>query len=518
MQKERDAAQNYLNIAAVMLIAIDADHKVTLINKKGCEILGYREDEIIGKNWFDNFIPEKNRQTTKDVFWRLMRGELALAEYYENSVLAKDGEEKIIAWHNTFFRDGKNRITGTLSSGEDITDRKRIQEERKKLQEQLMHAQKMEAVGMLAGGVAHDFNNILTAIIGYSSIVKMKIRSDDPMKINLDRIISSAERGAGLTQSLLAFSRKQLISPRPIDLNIVINNVQKLLSRIIREDIELKTVFCDRPLTIMADSGQLEQIVMNLTTNARDAMPQGGSLTITTETLLIDEQFIKDHGYGEPGEYALLSIRDTGTGMDSDTMERIFEPFFTTKEVGRGTGLGLAMVYGAVKQNNGYITVFSEIGKGTTFSIFLPLITLPVKGDKLSQPVVLIKGGTETILVAEDDESIRNLIGSVLSEFDYTVIEAKDGIQAVELFHKHKENITLVILDVVMPGKNGKEVHEELIKIKPELKTLFISGYTADVVHRRGILDLELNFLQKPLMPDKLLKKVREILDEDVKM
>ncbi|MBI5055503.1 MAG: PAS domain S-box protein [Nitrospirae bacterium] len=399
----------------------------------------------------------------------------------------------------------------------DTTERKEAEAEKLKLQEQLIQAQKMEAIGMLAGGVAHDFNNILTAIIGYGNLVKMKLAKDDPLKVNLDHILASSERGANLTQSLLAFSRKQLISPAPVDLNQAMRNMQKLLGRLIGEDIELKLVLDERPLTILADSGQIEQILMNLATNAKDAMPDGGSLIIKTEMTVIDEQFMKEHGFGIEGPYAMLSVTDSGTGMTEKTRERIFEPFFTTKEVGRGTGLGLAMVYGAIKQNNGYITADSELGKGTTFRIYLPLIKAAGNEEKTAEPLALIKGGAETILMAEDDESLRKLVSSVLQEFGYSVIEAKDGADAIEKFKEHKEDIKLAVLDVIMPKKNGREVYGEIKKINPGIKALFISGYTADLMHVKGIIDLNLNFLAKPVLPSELLKKIREILDEAAK-
>jgi PAS domain S-box-containing protein len=412
------------------------------------------------------------------------------------------------------FSPGKG-FFATVAS--DITDRKLVEEEHRKLQEQLQHSQKMEAVGLLAGGVAHDFNNILTAIIGYANITKMKMKNGDPLKSHLDQILKASDRGANLTQSLLAFSRKQLISPKPVDLNIIIRNVQKLLSRVITEDIELKVFLDESNLIIMADSGQMEQVLMNLATNAKDAMPQGGALTIKTEKAAIDEEFIKQYGFGDMGEYALLSVMDTGVGMDEKTRERVFEPFFTTKEVGRGTGLGLAMVYGAIKQNSGYIIASSEPEKGATFNIYLPLIKTMAMKEEASQIVELIRGGTETVLIAEDDESLRELAASVLKEFGYTVIEAKDGLDAVEKFNEHKDKVKLLIFDVIMPKMNGKEAYDEIRKLFPDIKVLFVSGYTSELVHKKGIIDSGLNFLPKPLLPNQLLKKARAILDENIK-
>jgi PAS domain S-box-containing protein len=477
-------------------------------------MFGYPEEEINGLTINDITHPD-DRELTRKFIEELFAGQRHYYQFEKRYVRKTGG----VFWGRitaSLIKDRFGAPKYIIGAVEDITARKSIEEEKQKLHDQFVHAQKMEAVGLLAGGVAHDFNNILTAIVGYANIVKMKIKKDDPLKINLDHIINSSLRGAHLTQSLLTFSRKQPISPRAIDLNVIIRNIQKLLSRMISEDIETQVMLDERPLTILADSGQIEQILMNLATNARDAMPLGGALTIRTEMTTIDEQFKKEHGFGEPGRYALLAITDTGVGMDEKTKERIFEPFFTTKEVGRGTGLGLAMVYGAIKQNKGYIIVSSVPGKGTTFNIYFPLIAADTRGEKADTQVVVMQGGKETVLLAEDDESLRKLISSILSEFGYTVTEAKDGVEAVDKFIMHKEEVKLVILDVVMPRKNGREAYREIIKINPLVKTLFISGHTAEIVHASGILDLGVHYLPKPIIPEQMLKKVRDILDERV--
>ena len=387
--------------------------------------------------------------------------------------------------------------------------------ERRRLEDQLRHAVKMEAVGRLAGGVAHDFNNILTAIIGYGSLTKMKLKPDDPVMHNIEEIITSAERGAALTQSLLAFSRKQIINPRPVNINNIIGRVGRLLQRLIGEDVKLEIKTADRDLIVFADSGQLEQVLMNLAANARDAMPEGGLLLIETRQAHLDESYIKAHNYGKPGDYALLSVSDTGTGMDAQVLERIFEPFFTTKEVGRGTGLGLSIVYGIVKQNEGYINVYSEPGKGTTFKLYLPLVE-PASGEKETQETFEhpeMTRGCETVLVAEDDEPLRRMVSSVLEEFGYRVIGAVDGEDALAKIREHRNDIGLLLLDVIMPKKNGKEVYEEAKGLVPGIKALFASGYTADIVNKKGILDEGMDFLSKPVSPHELLRKVREVLD-----
>lgn len=381
-----------------------------------------------------------------------------------------------------------------------------------KLEEHLRQAQKMESVGLLAGGVAHDFNNVLTAIIGYGNLLQMKLEKTDPLRNYAESIMTTAQRAAQLTQSLLAFSRKQIINPIPIELNSIILRVEKLLKRLIREDIELVTLLVPADTTVMADSIQVEQVLMNLVTNARDAMPRGGTLTINTSLEELSEDIIAVHGRGKPGAYVRLSISDTGEGMDERTRERIFEPFFTTKEMGKGTGLGLASVYGLIKQHKGFIDVESEPGRGTSFHIYLPALKGGV--TKREAPVEeTLKGGTETILVAEDDEIIRGLTSSILREFGYTVIVAKDGIDAVEVFREDRDRINLLLLDVIMPRKNGKDAYEEIRMLRPGIKVLFISGYSADMISKEGILEKGLSFISKPVSPSELLRKVREALD-----
>jgi PAS domain S-box-containing protein len=382
-----------------------------------------------------------------------------------------------------------------------------------KLEEQLRQAQKMESVGLLAGGVAHDFNNVLTAIIGYGNLLQMKLAKTDPLRSYAESIMTTAQRAAQLTQSLLAFSRKQVIHPAPIELNSIILRVEKLLKRLIREDIELITSLVSADTTVMADSVQVEQVLMNLVTNARDAMPRGGTLNISTSIEELNEDYIAVHGYGKPGTYVKLSIADTGAGMDERTRERIFEPFFTTKEMGKGTGLGLASVYGVIKQHKAFIDVESEPGRGTSFHIYLPALKrIPSKNDAHTEEA--LQGGTETILVAEDDEIIRNLTSSILREFGYTVIVAEDGNDAVREYRENRDRISLLLFDVIMPRKNGKDAYEEIRTIRPDIKALFISGYSADMISSEGILEKGLSFISKPVSPSELLRKVREVLDK----
>ncbi len=395
---------------------------------------------------------------------------------------------------------------------------KKREEEKQQLEEQLRQAQKMEAIGTLAGGIAHDFNNILTGIIGYGHLLQKKVSKEDRAKQQyLEQLLSSAGRAAVLTQSLLAFSRKQVINPQPVKLNEIVKRVEKLLSRLIGEDIEMKTVYSEKDITVVADSGQIEQVLMNLATNARDAMPDGGQLIIKTELVELDDDYSRSFADDDTGKYALISVSDNGAGMDEKTRERIFEPFFTTKDPGRGTGLGLSIVYGIIKQHNGFIDVQSEPGKGTAFNIYLRSVETEMetrKLDDLPDAGFFAVEGSETLLIAEDDEHVRRLVTHILKQAGYKVIEARDGKEAVKKFIENKDKVNFLVLDVIMPKKNGKEAYDEIRKIKPDVKALFMSGYTSEVIHKKGILDEGINFIAKPVSPDELLRKIREILNK----
>jgi PAS domain S-box-containing protein len=507
LTKERDAARKYLDVAGVMLVAIDTSQRVTMINRKGCEIMGYAEQQILHTNWFDNFIPERNREKTRETYAHLNENGLEHFAFVESQVLTKSGAERLIAWHNIILTNDEGEYAGILGSGEDVTDRKH-------LEAQLRHAQKMEAVGLLAGGIAHDFNNILTAIIGYASLLQMKVNKDDPMLHNVEQIIDSSNRAAHLVKRLLAFSRKQIIDPRPVRVNDIVRGVEKLLSKLLREDIEMRTALSEDDMTIRVDSGQIEQILMNLAANARDAMLEGGLFSIETGSVKLDHEFIRAHGYGVAGAYARISVSDTGMGMTAETKEKVFIPFFTTKEVGKGTGLGLAMAYGIMKQHHGFINVYSEPGIGTTFKLYFPLIKAEaVQERRKADELLLPAKGAETVLVAEDDATVRTMTKSVLQSAGYTVIEARDGEEAVKEFTEHNKTVDLVIIDVIMPKKNGRVVFDEIEKIRPDIKALFTSGYTADILREQMILGFDTHFLSKPVSPALLLKKVRETLD-----
>jgi signal transduction histidine kinase/DNA-binding response OmpR family regulator len=387
--------------------------------------------------------------------------------------------------------------------------------EMKKLEQQLFHAQKMEAVGQLAGGIAHDFNNIITALIGYGNLVQMKMADDDPSLHYLDQMLTTAERAAELTQGLLAFSRKKEPNLQPMNVNDIIRTSERFLARVIGEDVKILSTIEEDPLIAVIDHSQVEQVLMNLATNARDAMPEGGTLSISTSRYEIDGNFVRRHGFGEPGWYVRVEVSDTGTGMGEKTRSKIFEPFFTTKEQGKGTGLGLSIVYGIIKEHGGYISVASSEGQGTTFSIYLPLREESLHEDKKEFiPAPEPAGGSETILIAEDDDWVREMTAKFLRDFGYTVLEAADGEEAVEKFAGAKDRISLLILDVLMPKKGGREVFEEASSLRPHIKALFNSGYPLDVLQSKGLLEADVNYYLKPIAPRELLSRVREILEQ----
>lgn len=406
-----------------------------------------------------------------------------------------------------------NLVSTVVAQLGSIIRRKLAEEEKAKLETQVRHMQKMEAIGRFTGGIAHDFNNILTAIIGNATLIQRHVENDPKIMNYLEQVLATAERAANLTRGLLVFSRKQIIDIKPIDLNKIIRNVEKLLLRLIGEDVELKVALDGEPI-IRADAGQIEQALMNMVTNARDAMPKGGHLSISTKIVNVDNGFVKRHEYGRPGMHVLLTVSDTGTGMDAATKEKVFEPFFTTKEVNKGTGLGLSIVYGIIKQHEGYINVYSEPGKGTTFRIYLPVIEKSrdeaLRTEKANAP----RGGTETILLAEDDAAVRQFVKTILEEFGYSVIEATDGEDAIDKYMANKDSIKLLVLDVIMPKKTGKEVYDNIIAVKPDMKTLFTSGYNEEIIHTHGVIMEGLNFVSKPFIPTELLRTIRAILDK----
>jgi PAS domain S-box-containing protein len=504
-ESERRYRTVFENTGAATII-IEHDTTISLCNAEFERLSGYAKSEIEGKKSWTEFVTKEDLERMLTSHHLRRKDPDMTSRQYEFQFVRRTGELRDMYLVVDMVPGTDKSVTSLM----DITELKRGEQEKARLESQLFQSQKMEAIGTLAGGVAHDFNNILTALVGYAGLLKMKT-NDKTLHVYADQILSASQKATDLIQSLLAFSRQQAASLKPISLHSVLKGTEKLLKRLITEDIAIKTRLATEDIIIIADATQIDQLLFNLTTNARDAMPQGGILTIETRQVTLDNTFKRFHGYGESGRYALLSVSDTGVGMDLTTREKIFDPFFTTKEVGKGTGLGLSTVYGIVKQHNGYITVYSEPKRGTTFHIYLPVTS---KVDMDETPVLTgVNGGNETILIAEDNLVVRELIRDVLIEYGYSVIEAIDGEDAIDQFTK-ANGIDLIILDTIMPKMNGWEVYDEILKIKPDSKVIFTSGHTRDVLHDKGMEDKKFAFIPKPISPSALLQKVRRVLDD----
>ncbi len=499
-----ESETKYRTVVETSLVAsyIVQDGLFRFVNTQFCNISGYSYDEIVDRLGPLDMVCQNQRQTTKENLEKRLNGEGPSDTVYELNVVRKDGRlltVKLLG--GSFIYRGRPAAFGTLI---DVT--KEVS-----LESQLRQSQKMEAIGTLAGGIAHDFNNILTALTGYGTLLDRKMESGDPLHHYVNQILSASQKATRLTQSLLAFARCQPISLKPQSINGTVQATEKLLRRLVTEDISLVTNLSSHDPVVMVDATQIDQILFNLVTNAADAMAKGGTLTIETEQVELDGAFLAARGFGEPGSYARLSVTDTGDGMDKKTMERIFDPFFTTKEVGRGTGLGLATVYGIVKQHGGYITVDSEPGKGTVFHIYFPIVKRFIEETNVESRS--LRQGKGTVLVAEDSEDVRSFISEILDQQGYTVIEAVDGDDAVHKFVRHEAIVSLVVLDSIMPGKNGIEVYNAIKTMRPDIRTLFMSGYTTDLVLGKGVAGNEMDFIAKPLSPNDFLEKVGEILD-----
>jgi two-component system cell cycle sensor histidine kinase/response regulator CckA len=394
-------------------------------------------------------------------------------------------------------------------------EERRLREERARLEDQLLQSQKMEAVGRLAGGVAHDFNNLLQIILSYAEIARERPGLEPEELEDLDEIKKAARRAANLTRQLLAFSRKQVLDPIVMDINTVLRDLVKMLQRLIGEDIEIRFVLAPEPVRVKADPGQIENVIMNLAVNARDAMPQGGVLTIETGATEVDQAYAREHPFVPPGPYVMVTVTDTGAGMDADVRSHIFEPFFTTKDPGKGTGLGLATVYGIVKQSGGHISVYSEPGRGSSFKILLPRVEESAVRERPARGAERSPRGSETILLVEDEPSLRKLVRQLLRGRGYTVIEAHDGAKALDAARKHKGPIQLLLTDVVMPGMSGRELAERLAPLRPEMKILYMSGYTDDAIVNHGVPGSGAGLIQKPFSQDALARKVHALLHPD---
>ena len=561
LQAVLDAAQR------ISVIAADWEGKISLFNSGAEALLGYSASEVVGKQDLEIFhldseldqcakeLDQSSRTRDNDgskgiLFKCAAEGR---SEELEWTYVRKDGSKFPIVMSVTPLRGPQNEINGCLCVGMDITERKRaekelqmhrnhleqivrerteeltkanehlqaeiamherVEEEKKKVQAQLLQSQKMEAIGILAGGVAHDFNNLLTTIQGYTSMVMMKIDRSGRLFKDLDQVRLSAERAANLTRQLLLFSRKQPTRPVPLNLNSIIDNLLRMLSRLIGEDVAINTRLEPDLYPILADEGNIEQVIMNLAVNARDAMPKGGELTIRTENLTLDEQSSMIISEARGGRFIRLSIADTGAGMDEETVSRIFEPFFTTKEIGKGTGLGLSVVYGIVKQHGGWINVYSEPGQGSVFNIYLPALFNESEIDRFEEMVSLqeIKGTGERILLVEDEEGVRELTARVLAENGYVVFEARDAHEAQDIFEREKGNFHLILSDVVLPGQSGLELADQILLNRAQIPILLVSGYPDQRSQWSTIRTRGVPFIQKPYTMSTLLQSVKELV------
>ena len=630
LRQERDRAQRYLDTSEVVLLALDLDGRITLINRKGCDLLGWTERELLGRDFLETCLPARTRVVLREKFHSVVGGDLSVIEVL---VLTRSGEERLVEWRNTLLKDDAGNVTGTFSSGTDITERHRAVEalttteermrfalqsadvgiwdmdyttgvlqwseiletqyglqpgtfagtfeafvervhpddresvlgalgnaitsgadfsiqhrsvwpdgtvrwlngagriylgedgspvrgvgisldvtERRLLEEQYQQAQKMEAVGQLAAGVAHDFNNLLTAILGYCELLLADLDPNDPRQPDIAEIEKAGARAAGLTRQLLAFSRKQIIEPTLLDLNAIVDDMRAMLGRLIGEDVKVVLALGPELACVKADRGQVEQIVMNLAVNARDAMPRGGTLTIETATVDVDEPNEKTRLSVTPGPYVVLTVTDTGTGIAPEVRARLFEPFFTTKEPGTGTGLGLATVLGIVKQSGGSVHVDSEVGRGTSFKVYFPQADDGAIVVEAPPRVSRTRAGAPTVLVVEDEEGLRHVARRLLQRQGYTVLVAANADEALRLFEQ-RGSIDVLLTDVVMPGASGLELTRQLVERQPGLKVIYMSGYTEKAIGRHGVLNPGIAFLHKPFTSETLGRKIREVLD-----
>jgi two-component system, cell cycle sensor histidine kinase and response regulator CckA len=479
-----------------------ADNRVIYVSPAYQRIWG-RPCESLYKapnSWLDATHKE-DLGTARKAMQRLRSGAVYDIEY---RIVRPDGEVRWIRDRGFPVADAQGNVYRFAGVAEDIT-------QRRQLEDQLRQAQKMEAVGQLAGGIAHDFNNLLTVIAGYSQLVLSRLLPEDPLRQRIDQINKAAFRASSLTRRLLTFSRKQVVQPRVLNLNSLVANIEGMLGRLIDDDIQLKTVLDPGLAPVRVDPGQIEQMIFNLVVNARDAMPRGGVVTIETRNVLL-EPGGSYQGEGEPsGWHTMLAVSDNGVGMDQEILSHMFEPFFTTKPPGKGTGLGLATVYGIVKQSEGSIAVTSELGRGTTFKIYLPRTAEPEVEDE-SPREGPVRVGPETVLLVEDDELVRGLTREILRQNGYTVLEARDVHEALRIGGQ-SERIQLLLTDVVMPIASGLQLSEQLAAVQPDMKVLYMSGYADSVLHNRGVINSAINFLPKPFGPEALLKKIRAILD-----
>jgi PAS domain S-box-containing protein len=494
-----------LDSASQAILTVDRRGTIVSVNTKSGEVFGYPTEEMVGQP-VEMLLPDGARaghnQHRSNYFSSPRVRPMGLG--MDLSARRKDGTEFPVEISLSYIESDHEPLAIAFVS--DITGRKR-------LEEQLVHSQKMEAVGRLAGGIAHDFNNLLTIISGYDRLMLNALSPQDSMRGYAEEIARAAERATALTKQLLAFSRRQIIQPKVLNLNAIVDETQTMLRRLLGENTKLVAILQPTLGFVRADRSQFEQVLFNLAVNARDAMPQGGTITIETCNVDLDADYAKTHLGVQPGPYVMMAVTDTGIGMDAETRRHIFEPFFTTKPADQGTGLGLATVYGIVKQNGGDIWVYSEIGKGTTFKVYLPRVDGETQAQTSPAAAGEPRRGTETILVVEDEKGVRQLIVTVLKQHGYRVLEAGDSLEAVQVSEKHQGDIALLITDVIMPHSSGRDLADRLLVARPSTKVLYISGYTENTILHHGVLESNIDFLAKPFAFETLLDKVREMIN-----
>jgi PAS domain S-box-containing protein len=500
LREANETVRTLVEASPLAIVAMDREGRVTKWNPAAERMFGWPEHDVLGKDF--PFVPDEWQEDALTLRRMVLSGDTVTVERVRRT---RGGSSILVNVSASPLRDAGGAITGAVAMITDITQRKR-------LEDQLRQAQKMEAVGQLAGGIAHDFNNLLTVITGYSQLVMNALPEGERGRIHSQEILHAAEQASALTRQLLAFSRRQVAQPQPMDLNAAVTRMLQMLRRLIGENIELVTALRPLSFPVSADPGQIEQVILNLVVNARDAMPGGGCLTIETCEVELDAAYASTHVSVKPGRHVMLAVSDTGHGIDAETRGRVFEPFFTTKEVGKGTGLGLSTVYGIVKQNRGNIWVYSEPGIGSTFKVYFPLGAAPAQLEDAAD-ANRVPRGTETVLLVEDEGGLRQLVKELLEQLGYLVLAAGSYAQAAAVCHQHHGFIHLLLTDVVMPEVNGKETAERLCRFRPHMRVLYMSGYPDETMAQHGILGAEVAFLQKPFSQEALAVKIREVLD-----